>query len=279
LCSKEKLKAKIEELEKERAELQQRIAAAETAPATNGVKAEPDAPAGPSVDELVQKHQEELQAQATQLKTEHDAALTAAVEAAKAATPAAAPSDSSYTESDIAAAVERGRQELGAKLKIKESQLQKLQAKLKTVEQQLFELSKLDKAADAAGAAPATPATAVPASARPVTRKSSVASSAGSGSTLSAGPAGAGRGRGGPPARGGAKNARALGRGAGAAGVATAAADASASTSGGIAISGAAAKRAREEVENAPDDSLAKRLKPAEGAKPPVVLRRAPPNP
>jgi nucleoprotein TPR len=278
LCSKEKLKAKIEELEKERAELQQRIAAAEAAPATNGVKSEPDAPAGPSVDELVQKHQEELQAQATQLKTEHDAALTAAVEAAKAATPAA-PSDSSYTESDIAAAVERGRQELGAKLKIKESQLQKLQAKLKTVEQQLFELSKLDKAADAAGAAPAAPATAVPAAARPVTRKSSVASSAGSGSTLSAGPAGASRGRGGPPARGGAKNARALGRGAGAAGVATAAADASASTSGGIAISGAAAKRAREEVENAPDDSLAKRLKPAEGAKPPVVLRRAPPNP
>lgn len=47
----------------------------------------------------------------------------------------------------------------------------------------------------------------------------------------------------------------------------------------GVSIMGAAGKRAREESDGAAaDDSLAKRLKPAEGTSKPVAIRRPPPS-
>jgi nucleoprotein TPR len=280
----DKLKAKIEQLEKERADLQQQIAALEAA--SSAPKAESDAPAGPAVDELVKQHQEELQAQALRLKAEANEALNAAVEAAKVG---AAPSGTAYTEEDIAAAVERGRKELGAKLKIKDSQLSNMQAKLKTLEQQMLQLSNIDKAGTVTATAPAAAGAAATA-AKPITRKASMAAAgapvapaaaaAAAAAGPSAGPAGAGRGRGqGQPARG-AKAPRQLGgRGGGASG---GPAGAAAADSNGLSISGAAAKRAREETGTASDDSLAKRLRPAPAdaaGKAPVAIRRTPANP
>jgi nucleoprotein TPR len=265
------------------------------------MKTEPDAPTGPSAEELTQRHLEELQAQEARLNAAHNEALKAAVEAAKASvtpTKTETASGSSYTEEDIAAAVERGRKELAMKVKLKDQQITGLQAKLKNVEQSLMELRALDgippasAATAASGKAPAAP-TAVTAP-KPVTRKASLAAAnaaasgttaptttpaptAGSSAKTTPAPASAatrGRGRG----RGGA-TARQLGRGGSQAGAAAAAATAAADNSAGISISGAAAKRAREDGEGGSDDGLAKRLKPAEGGTKPVALRRPPANP
>jgi nucleoprotein TPR len=285
----DQLQAQLQELEKQKAEIQERLTAAEAATAAQP-KAEPVA--GHSTEELTQQHQVELTALETRLKTEHEQALQAAVEAARAAAPPADAPAGTYNEEDIAAAVERGRKELGAKLKIKDSQIANLQAKLKKVEQQMLDLTAIE-GGDAALAKPTAASTSAAgaagaaAGAKPIARKLSMpvaangapapgavaaatrASAAGTAPAPAALARGRGRGRGAAPA------ARGGGVGRGAA-PATAAGSAPA-TAPSLTIAGAAAKRAREEGGETAADTLAKRLKPTDGLSKPVGIRRPPP--
>lgn len=209
----------------------------------------------------------------------------------------------------IAKAQEAGRMEIQAKMKVKDGLLVRVQTKIKQLEAQIDAWKKAglvpeDDTPVAASNPPttsnATPATAAPsapvsatsttptttqAPTAPVTRGGARGGLAGRGTSLprrpsvpAAGPSnvGLGRGRGGMSIRGTANPAAAV--------------NAAAAANAGLSITGAAAKRAREENEAASGNSLAKRLKPAEGGaaqnaggnagapaggpKPPVQLQR-----
>jgi nucleoprotein TPR len=181
---------------------------------------------------------------------------------------------------DIAAAVERGRMEQAAKGKLKDAQLVRAQNKLKELEAKVLEWRKAGILPEDAPPPTPTSATAGPSaptnpSATPATgsaalpRKPSIAASA-------TPTDGAGRGR------GASRGVRGVQRGLGIRGAAPgrgAPAASPTATTGGVSILGAASKRAREDG-GSPDDSLAKRLKPAEGGGAgtttgkPVTLRR-----
>jgi nucleoprotein TPR len=264
-------------------------------------------------DDIAKQHAEELRTLEERLTAKHQAELNAAAEAARTAAGQEKPPAGTVSEDDlkaaiaaaiathekelqarhaedIASAVERGRMEQAAKGKLKDSQLVKAQKKVKELEIQIMEWRKAGILPETSSAPPpATPvaAGALVTNASPTTPAAS-APHMNNGSTGTAtlpqkpslgpptGPAESGRGRGaGRGVRGqrGGLSIRgaAPGRGGAPANPPTVSASGS-----GVQIAGAAAKRSREEGEAA-DDSLAKRLKPADGAGKPVALRRPPP--
>lgn len=208
-----------------------------------------------------------------------------------------------HHDADIAAAVERGRMEASAKGKIKDQQLVRAQNKLKELEAQILtwkQTGVIKETTPTIAAKPTAGAAATPAAstAHPTASASTSTPTAPGSKTLprkptlnvagqpvqAASAAGAGRGRG-VALRGTARGAThtlaikgtAAGRGAPAQ-----TSTGTAVQSSGVSIMGAASKRAREEGEaSSGEDSLAKRLKPADGNGKPVTLRRdrVPPPP
>ncbi|KAG2066943.1 hypothetical protein BDR04DRAFT_898109 [Suillus decipiens] len=247
----------------------------------------------------------------TETVTSSDEAMQAAIAAAIAAHDAELQIRHS---AELDAAVERGRLESQAKSKIKDGQLVRSQARLKELEAQVLEWRKAGLVPDtpppqtptASTSKVPPPATVIASTSQPVTASVQAATApnatavkpattpAGQPAAVSAEKpptSGAvslgvprGRGRGAPPgaARGISIRGRgvASGRGGAPPPVVT-----SLGTTG-MNIMGAASKRSREE-DLAPDDSLAKRIKPAAetvkpaettASKPPVTLRRPPPS-
>ncbi|KAF4577004.1 hypothetical protein EYR36_004990 [Pleurotus pulmonarius] len=274
-------------------------------------------------ERLVSKHQEELKAAlaaAEAAKKEITADASTNEAATKDAIAAAISEHDKELQAkhaeEITQAVERGRLELAAKSKLKDAQLIKAQKRVKDLEAQILSWKQAGVLPDAppttpvaaTAAPPATPAattqkpaTSVQAKTAPPPSTTSTASPVASTSTAPAQNAlprkpvaggvaapGAGRGRalqtavsavrgrGGAPARG-----RGAGNGPARPPPAAAAATAAAAKEQ-ISIQGAG-KRTREEGEVSSDDSLAKRLKPADGtpparATPPVQIRRPAPS-
>ena len=257
-------------------------------------------------DDVVSRHAEELRTQEQILSARHKEelkkAVDAAVEAARKEKPVLssevdqkAAIDAAIAEhekqlqkrhaDEIASAVDRGRMEQVAKGKLKDSQLVKAQKKVKELETQILEWRNAGLLSDAA-AAPATTAAAnvngssstanppstptAPTGPNPINlpRKPSLNTPTGPADGVGRGIRGGARGIGRGVARGG-LNIRGAAPGRG---VPTS----PASSTSGVSIMGAAAKRPREEGATA-DDSLAKRLKPAEPTGKPVTLRRPPP--
>ena len=204
----------------------------------------------------------------------------------------------SRLQEEIASALERGRMEQAAKNKLKDSQLVKAQKRVKELEAQIHErqavgitspststitptLSNTPNTPVAAVNSPTQPpAKTMAQTGHPTAKSATTATQAPPGpSQLKSTPANAnaplprkppagpaaiaatrggallrGAGRGGPPGRGGAPLRQPPVKPA-----------ASTPTSGGVSIMGAATKRPRDEGSTSSDDSLAKRLKPAEG--------------
>lgn len=262
------------------------------------------------LEEAAKQHAEELRALEMRLVESHQKELTEAREAATAEALLKAKSSgdnkdeiasavsAAITEhektwtakqaAEIEAAIERGRMEQVAKGKLKDAQLVRAQKKVKDLEAQILEWRTAGLIPEVV---PATPTTTTTPS-NPITAASTSTASATPAKTTaptplprkpSLGPAPTGsvvRGGSVPrgtrvPPRGG------MGRGAASRPAAPAAAAAAAAAStGGVSIMGAANKRPLETT--ASDDSLAKRLKPAEGTttqKPPVTIRRPAPGP
>jgi nucleoprotein TPR len=253
----------------------------------------------PTSGELSRQHDEQIRL----LTVKHQQELKTAVDTAEAAASASSGSDvdlkaaiaaaikvhdeefESQRAEEIAAAVERGRMEQGAKAKLKDQALVRAQSKLKELESRVLEWRKAGLIPEASAAPAATTISATTVPSPTADSPSNPTGPAPTGVSLPRKPSllvpvvpteGAGRGRG--AARGGTRGARGLpirgaapGRGAAPA----------ASTSGGVSILGAAGKRLREDAD-ASDDSLAKRIKPAEtpGSKPVAIRRdRVPPPP
>ncbi|PCH39913.1 hypothetical protein WOLCODRAFT_88363 [Wolfiporia cocos MD-104 SS10] len=245
---------------------------------------------------LSAKHQEELEVAVASARADALATVSAsgtgdqqqAIEAAVAARIEELKKDQ---EQEIAAAVDRGRMEQAAKSKIKDAQLVRVQARLKDLEAQILKWQEAGlvprEPIPAKPAASASSSTAKPAApTAPAAAASAPAASSSSAPAPAAAPAaqralprksslnpveGAGRGRGaGRGARGGLA-IRGAGTGRGAAGGPSPTTGEGATA--GVSIVGAAQKRGREEGSSA-DDTLAKRLRPADGASKPVTLRR-----
>ncbi|KAH0586397.1 Nucleoprotein TPR [Termitomyces sp. J132] len=207
---------------------------------------------------------------------------------------------------EIEAAIERGRMEQVAKGKLKDAQLVRAQKKVKDLEAQILEWRTAGLVPEAVPATPTTTTapsnSALAASTSTVPATPTIIAPTSTGSSASAATAAKttatplprkpslGPPPTGPAARGGAmvRGTRVpprggMGRGAAQRPAAPAAAAAAAAASaGGVSIIGAATKRPREPETPASDDSLAKRLKPAEGtaiSKPPVTIRRPAPGP
>lgn len=256
----------LENEQKAAAAKQQEVITAAVSKARSEV---PSSAAGPSkdIEEIAKKHAAELKALEERLnaahKTEVEAAVTAATQVTATSTPTAISEDAQKAAVDAAVAaaqsewkkteeqaleqaVERGRQEQAMKARLKDSQLLKAQNRVKELEAQLLQQQ------PATSTSMTTNATQAPvAQAKPATR---------------GGVAMRGRGA-----------ARGLAPVLGGRGGAPAAASIPAS---GVSIMGAA-KRPREEGESeapASENSLAKRLKPAE-AKPLPIRRPNVPKP
>ncbi|EIN12937.1 hypothetical protein PUNSTDRAFT_97919 [Punctularia strigosozonata HHB-11173 SS5] len=301
----DKFQARIRELMKHRQADSEKAASqqeAAVAAAVQQARAEAQASTpAPPVEALLAKHAEELKALESRLNEKHAAELKTAVdnavaEAKKHSPPTATDGDrdaaiaqalakaseefEAKLKAEIESATERGRLESAAKSRLKDQQLTKVQSKVKELEARIVEWKNAGILPEDATVSPTKPNTATAPATKPptatapaATRKQSVNAAAG-GSAPAAPPA-AGRGRGAAPGRGarGAARGGAAGRGASAAAAAAAAA---ATPTSGLAIAGAAGKRAREDGE-ASDDSGTKRLKPADGAAAkPVTLRRPP---
>lgn len=198
---------------------------------------------------------------------------------------------------EIASAVDRGRMEQVAKGKLKDSQLVKAQKRVKELEASIHEWeaqgiqlppikSTVVAAAPAASSIPPVqmaakppPLTASTSSASPSQPKPTPTAPAANAGSLPRRPAPTGPA--GPP-RGGA--VRGVGRGAplgvGRGALRTAPvkpiapSPTSVAPTAGVSIMGAATKRPREEVASAEDQSLVKRLKPAEPTNKPAQIRR-----
>lgn len=222
-------------------------------------------------------------------------------------------------EADIESAVERGRREQMTKGKLKDAQLAKAQKRVKDFEAQILEwkntgvlpqdaavipipatpIATASTTPAVPSTIPAPPTASAPASSTPsvstvpatqVTTTTSTSSTQPATNALPRKPTtNTGTappvGRGGAPLR--ARGGVPLGRGAAArvppvrgSPAQQAAAAAAVPPTAGVSIMGAANKRPREEGAAPADDSLAKRLKPADGAsKGPVQIRRPPPGP
>lgn len=226
-------------------------------------------------EELAKKHAEELKALEERLNAAHKAEVDAAVAAAKQAASSSASAAGSeenqkaVIETAVAAAkaewakaqeealeqaVERGRQEQSIKARLKDSQLMKSQNRVKELEAQLLQ-HQANAKPSATPAAPAAQPVAPAAQTKPPLRGGPATRGRGTTRTLTA----ALGGRGGAPA---------------------AAAAAATPPASGVSIMGAA-KRPRDEGETPEspqaENSLAKRLKPAESK--PVPIRRPVPKP
>ena len=205
---------------------------------------------------------------------------------------------------EIASAVDRGRMEQVAKGKLKDSQLVKAQKRVKELEASIHEweaqgiqLPPIKSTVPATAPAPNSippvqvaakppPLTASTSSASPSQPKPTPTAPAANAGSLPRRPAPTGPAAG--PARGGA--VRGVGRGAplgvgrGALRTApvkpTAPSPTSVAPAAGVSIMGAATKRPREDGASAEDQSLVKRLKPAEPTNKPAQIRRpnAPPE-
>ncbi|KAJ7867946.1 hypothetical protein B0H13DRAFT_2559377 [Mycena leptocephala] len=260
-----------------------------------------------------EKHADELQALQDSLTAKHAAELKAAADAARAENPgsslpanvdalisaAIAQHDKDQEKArqdEITAAVERGRAEAATRAKLKDQQLVKTQKKVKDLEAQILAWQNQgvlptpythDPIASTSASAASAPPTTAPAStstpdSTPAATKPTAAARGGAPVAAAARGGAPGATRGAPAARGAATRAR--GNGLSIRGGATrvpppaaATATPTSAPAAGVSIMGAA-KRPREE--GSAEDSLAKRLKPAEPAnsKPPVQLRRPPPS-
>ena len=261
---------------------------------------------GPAQEEIFKRHAEELRALEAKLTAKHQEELKSALE--KAQQEKSAPTlggdqdiqkadvDSAIAElqtkhaEEISAAVERGRMESAAKGKLKDSQLVRAQKRVKELEAQILGLMPAGSGSVAGSstgpvAGPSTASAIAPNPAQPLPSSSAPNPSATSEASANAstvlprkpsvasmpptGPARgvarvAVRGRGIQRPLGGAVG---LGRG-------TPTKPAEAAPAVGMQIMGAATKRPLDDLS---EDSLAKRLKPAEPAtKPPVQIRRPP---
>ncbi|TFY64347.1 hypothetical protein EVJ58_g2677 [Rhodofomes roseus] len=320
----EKFQSKIQDLSRARAADGERAATQQQAAVEAAVEKLRNelqsAPPSASSDEVVARHAQELRDLESKLTAKFNEEMKAAVESAAAAARAESLASSSaggdqqvaiqealaaherklreQHETEIAAAVDRGRMEAAAKGKLKDQQLVKAQNKLRELEAQILQWKQagIIKETTPTGAKPAAVSAAVPTVAKPTAGTSATAAStsavAATGakalprkpSLNAAGQpaqavlaAGAGRGRGATvrgAARGAAQGLSIKGTAAGR--DAPAQAPGGTATEGsGVSIMGAASKRAREEGDaSSGEDSLAKRLKPADGNSKPIMLRR-----
>ena len=287
---------------------------AAVASAIEKAKAEFEKAGAASNSEDSKRHGEELRALEEKLKAQHEEEMRTAVENARkeqaTATVDPAVVDAAIAEhkaaleskhtADIEAAVERGRIEQAAKSKLKDNQLAKTQKKVKELEAQVLKWKEAgyipaEEQAPKIPAAPSPVPSATPAAASGSTLAPPQTSSSapptvptvpvrklGQGTTVTGGV-----GRGAPtvrqqrgsslPSRGGG-TARPAGTLSIAGASSSTGATTTANQAGGLNIMGAS-KRPREEQSGAGDDSLAKRIKPAEvPSKPAAMLRRLPPQ-
>lgn len=315
----EKFQVRIQDLQRARDRANTELAAA-----VEKAKGEMSTVNAGNTEELVKKHAKELEDLRALLNAQYEANLKAAVDAATLAAKAeaAVASNDDATKAavdaaiaarerefqtklndEIEKAVERGRMEQGAKSKLKDAQLVRSQLKVKELEAQILEWRKAGIVPDSTNtpATTTTPATtATPAAS--TTESSTTPASSIPPTSTSAGPvrkqatSGAvtlgptevairGRGRG-FSIRGAQRGMSIRGRGGA---PSPAAPTAPPQQQEVIQIMGAASKRAREDDASS-DDSLAKRIKPAEAAtstpgpaggsvanKPPVTIRRPQP--
>lgn len=282
----------MQELEAEKkSSANKQQAAIDTAVAA--AKSENPPAAIPANEEAEKKHAEELKALEERLLAKHKKELEAAtanavpgetVEKGKetdietAVATAKAEWEKAHEE-EIEKAIERGRVEQQTKGRLKDAQLMRTQAKVKELEAKILELQ-------GSGAAPApktatTAAAHKPAPAQPPLQKPAPAQTPNQKFTPAVNrpqPVAAQNklpNRPTPPTRGGGPGRVLGGRGGGP----TTAAPTPQGTSGGVSIMGAA-KRPREDAESetqTADNSLAKRLKPAEN-KPAPPIKRPPPK-
>jgi nucleoprotein TPR len=224
------------------------------------------------------RHAEELKLLEERLKAAHKAEMDAAARQAASASASASTTVSEEAqkaaieaalnaaklewtkaqEQALEQAVDRGRMEQAVKARIKDAQLLKSQGRVKELEAQLMELQPSSQ--NVAGTSAPSPTTTSNPQVPPA--------------VLAAQPKPLGRGA--APATRGRGAARTLGGRGGAPATPAAPVVATAQPTGGVSIMGAA-KRPREEGESEPvppDNSLAKRLKPAEAK--PVPIRRPP---
>lgn len=258
------------------------------------------------------RHEEELRALEEKLKAEHEEELRLAVENTRkeqaavtvdqqAAIDAAVADQKATLESkhavDIEAAVERGRMEGAAKTKLKDAQLVRAQKKVKELEAQALKWKEAGYIPEEEQQTPAIPAASSSApTAAPAAASASASTSAQTGSasvppTVPAAvrkpgqpPTVPGAGRGAPIARqqrGSSLPSRGVpARPAAPLAIAGASSGTTSTTDqpGTLNIMGAS-KRPREEQSGAGNDTLAKRLRPAEApSKPAVMQRRQPPQ-
>jgi len=251
------------------------------------------------LEEARKRHADELRDLEAKLTAKHEEELKAAVEAAGKENPAPVATSSSDDEARIAAAIaehkttleaqrtaeieaaiERGRMEQVAKAKLKDAQLVRAQKKVKDLETEILEWRNAGLLPDASGVIPSTPITSsavtIPGQTSTITgnntapsvimpRKPSV--------VIPTAPGGRGAG-----AYRGRAVQRAMGAASGSGRGNTPPAAQGPAPASGMSIIGAAAKRPRES--EVPNDSLTKRLKPAETApKNPVTIRRPGPPP
>ncbi|KAJ7236740.1 hypothetical protein B0H12DRAFT_1139991 [Mycena haematopus] len=220
-------------------------------------------------EDVAKRHADELKALQEALTAKHAAELKAAVDAARAENPdstspvnvdalisdAIAKHDKEQEKArqdEIAAAVERGRAEVLARNKIKDQQLVRTQKKVKDLETQILAWQKTGVLPTPLPPTPSLPTSAPVASAPPPSPAVTSALDPAQAATTSGVMGGATRV---PP-------------------TAPAAPASTPAPAAGVSIIGAA-KRPREE--STPEDSLAKRLKPADPVAKPVQLRRPPP--
>ncbi|KAJ6584124.1 hypothetical protein DFH09DRAFT_1434376 [Mycena vulgaris] len=300
--SNEKLANRARELMRAQQKATETQAAAVAAAVAQAKSEAQDPSAGTVSEDIVKKHADELQALQESLTSKHAAELKAAVDAARAENPSSSPpadidaliaaaiekhdkDQEKGRQDEITAAVERGRAEAATRAKLKDQQLVKTQKKVKDLEAQILAWQKEGVLPTPPTPIPATstPAVAAPAStstpdSTPVVKSAPVArGGAPTGPARGAAPAAA---RGTAAVRGAPTRGRALSIRGGATrvppvGPTPAAAPPAAGPAAGVSIMGAA-KRPREEGTPA-EDSLAKRLKPAEPGSKPVQLRRPPP--
>jgi nucleoprotein TPR len=289
-------KARAADGERASAQLQAAVTAA-----VDKLKSEPQASGSSTIpDGIAKAHAEELQNLQVRLLAEHQKQLQTAVEAAKKELPSGSEMSDTGLKVAIAAAIaehdidleqrrqaelqeatESGRREADMKGRLKDAQLLRTQTKLKEKEALILSWQnaglvpkdeKPSAKSSTANASSSAPPTAPAAS----TMTNLLVKPGAAGAAATTTPQ-AVRG-----ARGGTRGlARGTARGLSIRGAAPGRGGASPVTPSGpssVSIIGAASKRPREEADGAPDDSLAKRLKPVEGTSKPVAIRRPPPS-
>lgn len=325
--TQDKFKARIEDINKARQKLVDEQGATLKAAVDKATEAASGTSSQETIKKHAEELQALEARLKAQFETELKAAVAAAEAKVKeeSVAPAAVPADTESAvkeavakrEKEIMATVderitkaqEAGRMEIQAKMKVKDGLLVRVQTKIKQLEAQVDAWKKAglvpedDAPVAASGSSTAVNATTTPAITAPAPAPAASTAPAPIQAHTTAAPAPRGGVRGGLGARGTALPRRpsvpaagpsniGVGRGRGGMSIRgtanpTAAVNAAAAANTGLSISGAAAKRAREENDAAAGNSLAKRLKPAEGGaapnaggnagagpKPPVQLQR-----